>query len=96
MSTVAPMPGTLFVVVLKSVRLETEPDDLVPTERLAFERLGSARSMAARMLLTAREKGWEVFPMEMTDPYAWCVIAPGIVHFITIEATGKNDYESTD
>lgn len=95
MSTVAGMSGTQFIVTVKSVDLEAGPTGLVPTEQMTFDRLASARSMAARMLVKSRERGWECFPMGTADPYAWCVLGDEFVHFITIEATG-DDHGSTD
>ena len=89
MSTVSTMADARFVLKVKSVKLETTKTpspDLVPAETLTFERLAGARAMAARMLLNARERGWEVFRMNTTDPYHWCLITDEVVHFMTIEA----------
>jgi len=78
-----------FVLTVKSVKLETTKTpspDLVPAETLTFSRLAGARAMAARMLLNARNRGWEVFRMNGTDPYHWCLLTDETVHFMTIEA----------
>lgn len=89
MSTASTMTAARFVLKVKSVKLETTKTpspDLVPAETLTFERLGSARFMAARMLLNARDRGWGVFRMPGTDPYHWCLITDESVHFMSIEA----------
>lgn len=88
-----------FELRIKSVRLEkthTPTPALVPAEVISFSNLAGARSLAAQVLVTSRERGWEVFNMRTTDPYSWCVISPETVHFITIEAKTGDDNGPTD
>lgn len=68
----------------------------VRPEVISFSNLAGARSLAAQVLVTSRERGWEVFNMRTTDPYSWCVISPETVHFITIEAKTGDDNGPTD
>lgn len=89
MSTVSAMTDARFVLMVKSVKLETDHTPAikeVPAETLTFSRLAAARSTVASMLLNARERQWEAFRVEGPDPYHWCILTPDNVHFITIEA----------